>query len=61
MDSELVIERFCEVDLIGGNDFEIIWEPWKEDLFSRKDCLEAEEREEVTVVAIVAIGYVFGW
>lgn len=61
MDSELVIERFCGVDLIGWNDLEMIWEPWKEDLFSRKDCFEAEEREEVKVVAMVAIGYVLWW
>ena len=54
------IERFCVPDLIGWRrrDGEEIGTPWKED-WSKKEVLVLvlglEEREEVRVVAIVAI------
>ncbi|KAL8114428.1 hypothetical protein AgCh_021323 [Apium graveolens] len=50
--------ELCLAD-IGWNDFEMIWEPWNEDLFSRKGCFEADERDEVKVAAMVANGYIF--
>lgn len=45
---------FCEEDLMGVTR-EAMDMPWKEDLWSKKEGLGLEEREEVRVVAIDAI------
>ena len=51
------IERLCGVDLMGWRRIgEERGTPWKEDWWvSKKEVLGLEEREEVRVVAIVAM------
>lgn len=49
------MERFCGADLMGWTRVEM-GEPWKEDLFSKKDGLRFEESlERERDVAMVAI------
>lgn len=50
-------ERFCGEDLMGVRVFEVVMGvPWKnDDLFSKKEGLGLEERDEVRVVDMVAI------